>query len=383
VDEYQDVDELQYRLLRLLTTPDGNLCAIGDPDQAIYGFRGADVGFFLRFRQDFPGAATARLTRNYRSSAAIVDGALQAIAPGTLVRDRVLRATTRHTAPPRLRIHRAASEAAEAEFVVHTIERLLGGSTFFSFDSGRVDGDGESDLSFADVAVLYRTDAQAPAVAEALARAGMPFQKRSHDRLADLPGVQSVARALHTTPAGGDPTAGETDGSVLGRVRWAARAAGVAEADVEPLVPLATSCGDDLDRFLGELALGAQVDTWDPRAERVSLLTLHAAKGLEFPVVFLVGCEDGLLPLRFGAAQPAASELAEERRLLFVGMTRARSHLYLSWAARRARHGAVADSAPSPFLAAIDEALLERLLGTGGGARRPAEPKGDQLSLLE
>src|SRR6266545_4069126 len=104
VDEYQDVDELQYRLLRLLTTPDGNLCAIGDPDQAIYGFRGADVGFFLRFRQDFPGAATAQLTRNYRSSAAIVDGAVQAIAPGTLVRGRVLRAcasTGRPARPPR------------------------------------------------------------------------------------------------------------------------------------------------------------------------------------------------------------------------------------------------------------------------------------------
>ncbi len=387
VDEYQDVDELQYRLLRLLTTPDGNLCAIGDPDQAIYGFRGADVGFFLRFRQDFPAAATAQLTRNYRSSAAIVDGAVQAIAPATLVRGRVLRASGGRAAPPRLRVHRAASEAAEAEFVVHTIERLLGGSTFFSFDSGRVDGDGGSDLSFADVAVLYRTDAQSPALVEALSRAGMPFQKRSHDRLADLPGVPPVLRALRQAPAPGAEAAGtteapEADRSVLALLRRAAREAGVAEIEVDPLLALAARCGDDLDRFLGELALGAQVDTWDPRADRVSLLTLHAAKGLEFPVVFLVGCEDGLLPLRFGAVEPAASELAEERRLLFVGMTRARSHLYLSWAARRARHGMIADSAPSPFLAAIDEALLERLAGSGG-ARRQAEPKGDQLSLLE
>src|SRR6266542_2778176 len=387
VDEYQDVDELQYRLLRLLTTPEGNLCAIGDPDQAIYGFRGAAVGFFLRFRQDFPGAAAAQLTRNYRSSAAIVDGAVQAIAPGTLVRGRVLRASGGRTAPPRLRVHRAASEAAEAEFVVHTIERLLGGSTFFSFDSGRVDGDGGSDLSFADVAVLYRTDAQSPALVEALSRAGMPFQKRSHDRLADLPGVPPVLRALRQAPAPGAEVAGtteapEADRSVLARVRRAAREAGVVEVEVDPLLALAARCGDDLYRFLGALALGAQVDTWDPRADRVSLLTLHAAKGLEFPVVFLVGCEDGLLPLRFGAVEPAASELAEERRLLFVGMTRARSHLYLSWAARRARHGMIADSAPSPFLAAIDEALLERLAGSGG-ARRQAEPKGDQLSLLE
>jgi superfamily I DNA/RNA helicase len=371
VDEYQDVDELQYRLLRLLTTPTGDLCAIGDPDQAIYGFRGADVGFFLRFREDFPGAGTARLERNYRSSAAIVDGALQAIAPGTLVRGRVLRATANRLSPPRLRIHKAASEAAEAEFVVHTIERLLGGSTFFSFDSGRVDGDGEINLSFADVAVLYRTDAQSPALVEALSRAGMPFQKRSHDRLADLPGVQSIVRALRATTA---------DGSVAETVRAAASRA---EVDAEPLLPLATRCGDDLDRFLADLALGAEMDTWDPRADRVSLLTLHAAKGLEFPVVFLVGCEDGLLPLRFGAAPPSQGELAEERRLLFVGMTRARSHLYLSWAARRARHGVVRESAPSPFLDAIDDALLERLLGSRLAARRQAEPAPDQLSLLD
>jgi DNA helicase II / ATP-dependent DNA helicase PcrA len=369
VDEYQDVDELQYRLLRLLTGAAGNLCAIGDPDQAIYGFRGADVGFFLRFREDFAGATTTRLERNYRSSAAIVNGALQAIAPGTLVRGRVLRATANRLSPPRLRVHKAATEAAEAEFVVHTIERLLGGSTFFSFDSGRVDADGESDLSFADVAVLYRTDAQSPALVEALSRAGMPFQKRSHGRLADLPEVQSVVRAIQATA-----------GPVAERVR---AAAGRAEVDPEPLLPLAERCGDDLDRFLAELALGAEVDTWDPRADRVSLLTMHAAKGLEFPVVFLVGCEDGLLPLRFGAGPRSDQELAEERRLLFVGMTRARSHLYLTWAARRARHGAVRDSAPSPFLEAIDEGLLERLLGAKLPARRQAEPTGDQLSLLD
>ncbi|HEX8863166.1 MAG TPA: 3'-5' exonuclease, partial [Actinomycetes bacterium] len=210
-------------------------------------------------------------------------------------------------------------------------------------------------------------------------RAGMPFQQRSHDRLADLPAVQRVVRVLGAAPV---PEA-DGDRSVLARVRRASSEAGVAAAEVEALEPLATRCGHDLDRFLAELALGAQVDTWDPRADRVSLLTLHASKGLEFAVVFLVGCEEGLLPLRFGGAEPAAAELAEERRLLFVGMTRARSHLYLSWAARRARHGAVADSAPSRFLAAVDEALLERLVGSTGRARRPPDPRGDQLSLLD
>jgi DNA helicase-2/ATP-dependent DNA helicase PcrA len=154
---------------------------------------------------------------------------------------------------------------------------------------------------------------------------------------------------------------------------------GAAEA-AELLAPLAARCGDDLDRFLAELALGDEVDTWDPRADRISLLTLHAAKGLEFPVVFLTGCEDGLLPLRFGP-QLSGGELAEERRLFFVGMTRARSHLFLSHARRRAWRGSVREAEPSPFLADLEAALLDH---ARAGARRRPQPAGggDQLSLI-
>jgi ATP-dependent DNA helicase UvrD/PcrA len=370
VDEYQDVDELQYRLLRLLTGADGNLCAIGDPDQAIYGFRGADVGFFLRFTQDFPAATTVRLTRNYRSSPAIVAGALQAIAPSTLVGRRELAAVAGQ-GPARISIHQAASDLAEAEFVVQTIDRLLGGASFLSLDSGRADGAAEHGLSFADVAVLYRTDAQSGPLAEALGRAGMPFQKRSHDRLLDRPAVRAVVRVLRDQPP-------PSDRSLAARLAGAAGQAGT-EA-LELLGPLAERCGDDLERFLAELALGDEVDTWDPRADRVSLLTLHAAKGLEFPVVFLVGCEDGLLPLRWGGRLTAEEE-AEERRLFFVGMTRARSRLFLSGARRRAWRGSVREAAPSPFLGDIEAALLDQV-GSTARRPRPQRPTGDQLSLL-
>jgi DNA helicase-2/ATP-dependent DNA helicase PcrA len=377
VDEYQDVDELQYRLLRLLTTPDGNLCAIGDPDQAIYGFRGSNVGFFLRFGEDFPAARTVRLTRNYRSSPAIVAGALQAIAPATLVRDRVLAAVAVKDPPASITVHTAANELAEAEFVVATIDRLLGGASFLSLDSGRADGGAELALSFADVAVLYRTDAQAGPLAEALGRAGMPFQKRSHDRLLQRPAVRALVRALR------DQGASVAGRSLATRLAAAEAATALPEPDargaVELLAPLAGRCGDDLGRFLAELALGEEVDTWDPRADRVSLLTLHAAKGLEFPVVFLTGCEDGLLPLRWGGAVDPAQE-AEERRLFFVGMTRARSHLFLSHARRRAWRGTVRDAMPSPFLTDIEEVLLDRF--RAAVRRRPARADGDQLTLL-
>jgi DNA helicase-2/ATP-dependent DNA helicase PcrA len=378
VDEYQDVDELQYRLLRLLTTPQSSLCVIGDPDQAIYGFRGADVGFFLRFTEDFPGATTVRLTRNYRSSPAIVAGALQAIAPSTLVAGRELAAMAGAEAPARITVHQAASDLAEAEFVVQTVDRLLGGASFLSLDSGRADGGAEHGLSFADIAVLYRTDAQSGPLAEALGRAGMPFQKRSHDRLLDRPAVRALVRALRDPGSERHPAGDRSVAARLAAATGGLDQAAAAEA-LDLLAPLAARCRDDLDRFLAELALGDEVDTWDPRADRVSLLTLHAAKGLEFPVVFLTGCEDGLLPLRFGAA-PSAEELAEERRLFFVGMTRARSHLLLSHARRRAWRGTVREAEPSPFLADLEAALLDHARVTA--RRRPQPATGDQLSLI-
>jgi DNA helicase II / ATP-dependent DNA helicase PcrA len=152
-----------------------------------------------------------------------------------------------------------------------------------------------------------------------------------------------------------------------------ARAAG------EVLAPLARRCGRDLDRFLTEISLGAQVDALDPRADAVTLLTLHAAKGLEFEVVFLAGCERGLLPLWLPGQGPlAGAELAEERRLLFVGMTRARARLFVTCAGRRSRHGSTREAGASPFLAAIDSGLLDR----SAGQPRSARPAGRQLRLL-
>ncbi|HEV7787320.1 MAG TPA: UvrD-helicase domain-containing protein, partial [Thermoanaerobaculia bacterium] len=374
IDEYQDVDPLQYALIRLLAPPDANLCAIGDPDQSIYGFRGAVVGFFLRFREDWPGARVVHLGRNYRSSRTVVEAAMDAIRPASLMPDRRLVAV-REGAGERIVIQAAAGERAEAELVVHTLERLLGGTSAFSFDSGRVDaGDTEDGLSFDDVAILYRTDAQAPPLIEALGRAGIPFQKRSHRPLAEQPGVRALLPILQE----------QTEGSVEARLERAVldssrdlaapdRTALLAAAEL--LRPLALRSGNDLDAFLAEAALGEEVDTWDPRAERVSLLTLHAAKGLEWAVVFLVGCEEGLLPLTWPDTDPA--DLAEERRLFFVGITRARSRLFLFHSRKRTIRGETRETRPSPFLADLEEALLERRQEPDLGPRRP-----EQMRLL-
>ncbi|MCP4656394.1 MAG: UvrD-helicase domain-containing protein, partial [bacterium] len=341
IDEYQDIDACQYQLVRLLAAAGGDVCAIGDPDQSIYRFRGADVGFFLRFREDYPGARVVQLGRNYRSQRVIVDAALQAIAPSSLVAERRLE-TVLEGAPERIVLHEAASERAEAEFVVQAIEELLGGTSYFSVDSGRVRPDLDAqrtDLSFDDFAVLYRTHAQAAPLVEAFDRAGMPFQQRSHERLVERAEVRLLLQALEVL-ADGEPSAAASvpDWLAIARERVGTSSDRSAlDAAIELLTPLAERHGEDLDAFLTALALGAEVDTWDPRAERVSLLTLHAAKGLEFPVVFVVGCEEGILPFTWTRGEV---DWDEERRLLFVGMTRARSRLFLSLARRRYGRGA-------------------------------------------
>ena len=351
IDEYQDVDEQQVRLVKQLAPPDGNLCVIGDPDQAIYGFRGADVRFFAEFQRDFPGAEVVRLARNYRSDRNIVALSSQVIArSGSAMRP----VPVVEDPPDLVTIHEAPTEKAEAELIVRTLERTLGGHSFFSIDSGRSAEIEGQDLSFSDFAVLYRTEAQVPALAEALRRSGMPFQHRSHRPLLDRPGVAALADALRETSSSG--------GSVRERLEFASlgvssRDTGMREA-CELLRPLAGAYGDDLERFLSELALGAEVDAWDPRADRIALLTLHAAKGLEFPVVFIAGCEDGLLPLTWGRPEPAA--LDEERRLFYVGVTRARSKLHLCRAKKRLQRGKVRELPPSRFLADVEERLLER-----------------------
>jgi len=426
VDEYQDTDADQYALLRLLAGDGSGLAVIGDPDQAIYGFRGADVRYFLSFERDYPGARTVALTRNYRSSPVIVSGAMQAVAPETLVPGRRLNAVAGDeggmgrwaggrpdAAASRITVHEAATEQAEAAWIAKAIDRLLGGASFHSLDSGRADGHAGGKLALADVAVLYRTDAQATALGQALTRAGLPFQKRTHDLLSRRTAVPDILREMRDLtgsdsgdgppdreqPGGGTPghvqAAGDAPGpSVSVRLRAAvralaaraqdgqrpgARAAAVdALAAGEVLAPLADRCGADFDRFLTEIALGAEADALDPRADAVTLLTMHAAKGLEFSVVFVAGCERGLVPLWLPGSNSGGPDLAEERRLLFVAMTRARTHLFLTHAARRRRHAAATDTGPSPFLASIDPRLLDR----PAAAPRPRRPMVTQPRLL-
>ena len=369
VDEFQDVDAQQLRLLALVAPPGANLCVIGDPDQAIYGFRGADASCFARLGADHPDTKVVRLDHNYRSTGTIVTAAAQVIGAASA---EPIAAIMRHM-HERITLHAAPTERAEAEFVVASIERMIGGHSFFSLDSGRAAG-ADANLSFADFAVLYRTDAQSDALVEAFARSGMPFKKHGAGRLVDDPLLRAL---IAETTTGDDPLPARLAAAAERLQRRAdAPDAAALRLALQRVSLLAGRCGNDSACLADAVALASDADFFDARADRVALLTLHAAKGLEFPVVFIVGLEEGLLPLAFGAPDPAA--LAEERRLLYVGMTRAKDRLLLSRAERRMLRGRTREQAPSRFLADIERELVRQQ--TSELPRR--RDAGQQLSLF-
>lgn len=440
VDEYQDINPAQHALLKALVEDGVQMTAIGDPNQAIYGFRGAESKFFHTFSDDFPNARAMYLSKNYRSAPAILTASSQIIGASETMQVPALIATM--YVQGHLTIHEAATDKAEAEYVVHQIERLVGGTSLFSRDSGRVDADPETERSFGDVAVLYRMNSQHVALEEALERSGIPYQIAGDTPLIDRPAVQEIVtmlrlsygmavttgaaiRLLSSTVDGlGDRTAEQieqiwkqrtqvstehirplldeprllmersrsglnnmlgdieqlTTGLrqkdallILNRIMDTTIWAGLklrfpkAEDHLQKLIRCAR-LETDLLVLLDKLLLTRDYDSYGGESERVMLMTLHAAKGLEFPVVFIVGCEHDLIPLQLPGM---ASDKEEERRLFYVGMTRAREQLYFVRAKRRMLFGNVYQTYPSPFLSDIEEQLKQYEKPT----KQPKQPK--------
>ena len=278
VDEYQDVNLAQYRFVRALAPAEGrpNICAVGDPDQAIYEFRGASPLYFQRFAADYADTTTIVLSTNYRSSASILRAATLVIE-GSPDRAKRPLAPRQGQGDPVVRFT-AASGDDEADRVVSEIERAVGGTSLLTAD-GSVEA-----LALHEVAVLFRISAQADAIARALDRAGIPYFIRGEESL---------------------------------------------ETRFEP--------------------------------QKVALLSLHASKGLEFPLVIMTGCEDGLLPLRLPGLSPGDFE--GERRLFYVGMTRAKKRLVLLSARRRTLFGRTMENGKCPFLEGLPKGVF---LESGG-----------------
>jgi DNA helicase-2/ATP-dependent DNA helicase PcrA len=368
VDEYQDVNHAQYRMVRLLAPLGKHLCVIGDPHQAIYGFRGADSRYFLRFREDYPDAAVVRLEQNFRSSETILRAS--ALLVNQRLDDEKNRLWSGIDGDRFLSIGEYPTDKAEAESIVHVIERLMGGTSHFSLDSGRVDGtEGAEGRSFADFAVFYRLHAQGTLLEEAFERSGLPYRRfggqplAEHGKIRKVLGVLQDRMAPSTVPGPRGDYPLRQNGSVQEAddleemVKQIIRSLEF-DPDEESLKWLTTHAENwegETAGFLAHMALASDVDAFDPRAERVTLMTLHASKGLEFPIVFIAGCEANLLPYRAGEKSPEAIE--EERRLFYVGLTRAKARVFLTRAQKRTLHGQNRMQEPSPFLAEIEDYL--------------------------
>ena len=453
VDEFQDTNAAQYLLVKHLARQHGNLCVVGDDDQAIYGWRGADVRHMLTFQNDFPGTKLVRLEQNYRSTQIILDAANGIIAENTARLGKTLFTEKKGGAP--VTLLSSADERDEAEWLANEFARRA--------------ADGEAE--YEGMAVLYRTNAQSRPLEEAFRFRGIPYRligaisfyerREVKDLLAYLRLIANPADDEAFLRVVNVPRRGIGDASlaVLGRAAaaWqkplleAARRAGsvsdlrpnvreglsgvaalldrlreaVGQADpataletilattsyeqyladegadgmerienVRELVAgaaawaevqdaeAAEGTGTPVERYLTQAALITPVDE-DQNEPGVTLLTAHMAKGLEWPIVALAGLEDGLFPLGRSTEQPGGVE--EERRLCYVGLTRAREKLYLSWARTRYRNGRLELAEPSRFLDALPPEVVEErsttpswkpLRGSGAMPPRPSRPRG-------
>jgi len=443
VDEYQDTNRAQYRFVSLLGSQHGNVTVVGDDDQSIYGWRGADIRNILDFEHEFQGARVVRLEENYRSTPQILSVANAAISANTSRKGKTLR-TTRPDGDA-VQVVAALDERDEAEFVVEEInERRYAAKR----------------RPLRDFAVLYRTNSQSRAMEEALRRHSMPYRLvgaiRFYDRreikdllawlriianpsddeafrraitaprrgvgettldalasFASTAGIPMLAAATHAKFAGSmRPSTREalnTFSDLVQRMNEKARESSVNELlrdlviaigyenhlraegpganerldNVRELIAGAVETTQDeggevgltpLDHFLQRATLVTSADALDPSADAVTLMTLHNAKGLEFPVVFVTGLEEGLFPLSRSMDNPESLE--EERRLFYVGVTRAEDSLFISHARSRRRNGETMASVRSSFLSEIPASLVRdratiKLRGSAQQFERP------------
>ena len=392
VDEYQDCNSIQAEIIKILIQAgQGNITAIGDPDQAIYGFRGADIFAFNHFNLDFPEAHEIILKRNYRSEAAILKG-----SAALMNKVKPLKCEVPGKTP--VSIYSCRSVAEEAEMIVEQIEKLLGGTSHFSLDSGRVAScEKEYTIGFDDIAVLFRLNSQGDSIKKALQRAGIPFTRSGAAPLILSYPVNIIWRYLQTKNNPDNPFFEQTytdlliDYELKVPVNHEPLPASIsdipdfvinqhqmeisspeAEAALYKLIQVTDDFKGDISSFLHFLTLERGIDHGTLMGDRVSLMSLHSAKGLEWPVVFITGCENQLLPCSiFGK-----TDNNEERRLFYVGMTRARKHLTLSHCKKRVINGRVFDMEPSPFISDIPRNICHHL------SRRKCKPKQKAYSQM-
>lgn len=376
VDEYQDTNKAQYGLTKMLAGKWRNLCVVGDASQSIYSWRGADYRNLSNLEKDFPDLKIINLEQNYRSSQSILEAANQVIVKNTM--HPILKLWTKARLGERLKVFEAGDEKQEAEFIVEEIKKKGG--------------------KYSDVAVLYRTNAQSRVIEEAFIRAGIPYvlvggvkfysRKEIKDCLAylrhlDNPkdvvsykrleklGKRRLNKFLEWGEKDRDRIKKMTTKEILEKTL---KITGYLEKfdkkDEQDLMRLENikelkSVAEEfrnLREFLENVALVEQTDILPEKPKTgkkkaVTLMTLHASKGLEFKTVFMIGMEEGLFP--HSRSMLDQGELEEERRLCYVGITRAMKRVYFSYSRRRLYFGSYSSNAVSRFLGDINEGLLE------------------------
>lgn len=351
VDEYQDVNETQYQLIKELTGPNTKLCAIGDPDQAIYSFRGANLEHFLHFEKDFPGTKILNLERNYRSTPNIVECANALIEHNT---QRVHKNLLSSKEPgPQLSVIPAATPLSEAIWIAKEVVKLVGGTTMQEMDQ-KTGHEYETHYHFTDIAVIYRTNHQGKLLETALKKEGLPYQRIAATSWFNEKEIEAVIQHLTAT-------LNAQNLAQIAPVQNIKNILGTSQAEkphdnMLRLLNFATQFDDlkgqeGLQTMIDELKLLQDQDAYDPRMEAVTLMSIHAAKGLEFPVVFIAGVEEGKLPY---VSKERQTDIEEERRLMYVGITRAKERLFLS----HAKSNAEKPLEPSTFLEEISKHLI-------------------------
>ncbi len=384
VDEWQDTNKAQYEIIRRLCKPYGNLTVVGDAAQSIYSWRGANYKNLVNLKSDFPNLAVINLDQNYRSTQNILDAAFGVISKNRL--HPILKLWTAKDKGEPVKLFRARSELQEASFITKEIEKLTRGG-----------------IPLSQIAVLYRTNAQSRVLEEAFLHSGIPYilvgafrfyeRQEIKDVLAYLRLLVNPGDSVSLKRAGklgkgrfkkfegfaaGYKTGGKTTLETLDAVLGATGYLELYNPDIEEdagrlenikeLRSVATEF-PNLSEFLEQVALVEtaqnpkshlmQASNYTSQTEAVTLMTAHAAKGLEFSVVFLVGLEEGLFP--HSRALMDNEELEEERRLAYVAITRAKENLYLTFASRRLLFGQRGTSVPSRFISEIPEHLVENI----------------------
>jgi len=402
VDEYQDTNTTQYLFTTLLANKYKQLTVVGDASQSIYRWRGADYRNMAKLKKDYPNLHEIKLSRNYRSTQNILDAATQVI--GNNKNHPILSLWTESGAGEKISLITAYSGSDEAKRIVEEIQQLICGSTQGSTPT------------YNDIALLYRTNAQSRSIEEGFIRAGIPYvliggtkfyeRKEIKDLLAYLRivlnpndgisykraeklGKRKLAQVLNI-PHEMDSEAA-TPSELLDKVIESSQYMTQFDKEVEEdlsrienikeLQAVASEFGNLTD-FLENVAL-VQSEYYEGEKKdhknAVTLMTLHAAKGLEFPIVFLVGLEEGLFP--HSRSLMEIEEMEEERRLAYVGITRAKIKLYLSWAKQRTIWGSAGIQNRSRFIDEIDPALIEDIVLSSRAQSRPTCRQGRDPSI--